>query len=301
MIGHPESILIDTIVAGGFSGSPVVVGDLNGTDINDIKCIGILNSSLSNGRYTKCIKSTIATSIISNIILGDAFFSNLYKNDPIKLNFTQRFGLAPKWLGTIGSYFNIGRSVAKNLELRTLPYTGGYVIENFIVGYNIITGTFVTNPLQLGQQQIIKIDSPLLTSKLYKKYIESANTPIVIKSIRFFENKNSNYNTYPIGKYGNQYGLGVFSYGLRGIGAFNIVDESSNDYYFKFKEVFQDVKIVFYYFNGEKYVEDSDTIVCDDSSYTVNKDGLGNKFYQDKWGFPINLITNLDESWNNQS
>jgi len=36
-IGHPDSILIDTIVAGGFSGSPVIVGNLNGTDINDIK------------------------------------------------------------------------------------------------------------------------------------------------------------------------------------------------------------------------------------------------------------------------
>jgi len=299
IMGHPESILIDTIVAGGFSGSPIIIGDLYGTDINDLKCVGMLNSSVLNGRYTKCIKSTIAVGIISNIILGDAFFSTLYKNDPVKLNFTQRFGLPPKWLGTIGSYFNIGRSVAKNLELRTLPYTGGYVIEHFVVGYNTITGAFVTNPLQLGQQHIIKVDTPLLTSKLYKKYIESSNTPIVIKSIRFFENKNSNYNTYLIGKYGNQYGLGVFSYGLCGIGTSNI--ESSNDYYFKFKEVFQDVTIVFYYFDGDKYVEDSDTVVCDDSFYTVNKDGLGNVFYQDKWSFPVNLITNVEEYWNNQS
>ena len=299
IMGHPESILIDTISTGGFSGSPIIIGDLYGTDVNDIKCIGMLNSSVLNGKYTKCIKSTIATNVISNIILGDAFFSTLYKGDPVKLNFTQRFGLPSKWLGTIGSYFNIGGSVAKYLELRTLPYTGGYVIENFVVGYNIITGAFVTNPLQLGQQQIIKVDTPLLSSKLYKKYIESSNTPIVIKSIRFFENKNSNYNTYLIGKYGNQNGLGVFSYGLCGIGAFNI--ESSNDYYFKFKEVVQDVTIVFYYFNGEKYVEDSDTIVCDDSSYTVNKDGLGNVFYQNTWSFPVNLITNLDEYWNVQS
>jgi hypothetical protein len=48
-----------------------------------------------------------------------------------------------------------------------------------------------------------------------------------------------------IGKYGNQYGLGVFSYGLRGIGASNLVDES-NDYYFNFKEALQDIKINFY-------------------------------------------------------
>ena len=298
-MGHPESILIDTIVSGGFSGSPIIIGDLYGTNINDIKCVGMLNSSLSNGKYTKCIKSTIATSVISNIILGDAFFSSLYKGDPVKLNFTQRFGLTPKWMGTIGAYFNIGRSVAKNLELRTLPYTGGYVIEKFVVGYNVLTSEFVTNPLNLGKQQIIKVDTPLLNSKLYKKYIESSNTPIVIKSIRFFENKNSNYNTYLIGKYGNQCGLGVFSYGLCGIGTFNI--ESSNDYYFNFKDIIQDVTIVFYYFDGDKYVEDSDTIVCDDSSYTVNKDGLGNVFYQNKWSFPVNLITNLDEYWNNQS
>ena len=299
-MGNPESIMIDTIVAGGFSGSPVITGNLNGTNINDIKCVGILNSSVSYGRYTKCIKSTIATSIISNIILGDAFFSNFYKNDPVKLNFTQRFGLLPKWLGTIGSYFNIASSVAKRLELRTLPYTGGYVIEQFVVGYNVISGTFITNPLQLGEQHIIKLETPLLNSKLYRKYIESSNTPIVIKSIRFFENKNSNYNTYQIGKYGNQHGLGVFSYGLRGIGASNLVDEST-DYYFNFKQALQDVKINFYYFNGEKYVEDSETIVSDeDSSYTVNIDGLGNKFFQDKWTFPINLITKLDEYWNNQ-
>ena len=299
-IGNPESIMIDTIVAGGFSGSPIISGDLNGTNINDVKCVGILNSSVSHGRYTKCIKSTIATSIISNIILGDAFFSNFYKNDPVKLNFTQRFGLLPKWLGTIGSYFNIASSVAKRLELRTLPYTGGYVIEHFVVGYSVISGTFVTNPLQLGEQHIIKLETPLLNSKLYRKYIESSNTPIVIKSIRFFENKNSNYNTYQIGKYGNQHGLGVFSYGLRGIGASNLVDEST-DYYFNFKQALQDVKINFYYFNGEKYVEDSETIVSDeDSSYTVNIDGLGNKFFQDKWTFPINLITKLDEYWNNQ-
>jgi hypothetical protein len=238
-MGNPESIMIDTIVAGGFSGSPVITGNLNGTNINDIKCVGILNSSVSHGRYTKCIKSTIATSIISNIILGDAFFSNFYKNDPVKLNFTQRFGLLPKWLGTIGSYFNIASSVAKRLELRTLPYTGGYVIEHFVVGYNVISGTFVTNPLELGEQHIIKLETPLLNSKLYRKYIESSNTPIVIKSIRFFENKNSNYNTYQIGKYGNQHGLGVFSYGLRGIGASNLVDES-NDYYFNFKQALQD-------------------------------------------------------------
>jgi hypothetical protein len=299
-MGNPESIMIDTIVAGGFSGSPIISGDLNGTNINDIKCVGILNSSVSHGRYTKCIKSTIATSIISNIILGDAFFSNFYKNDPVKLNFTQRFGLLPKWLGTIGSYFNIASSVAKRLELRTLPYTGGYVIEHFVVGYDVISGTFVTNPLQLGEQHIIKLETPLLNSKLYRKYIESSNTPIVIKSIRFFENKNSNYNTYQIGKYGKQHGLGVFSYGLRGIGASNLVDEST-DYYFNFKQALQDIKIIFYYFNGEKYVEDSETIVSDeDSSYTVNIDGLGNKFFQDKWTFPINLITKLDEYWNNQ-
>jgi hypothetical protein len=206
----------------------------------------------------------------------------------------------PKWLGTIGSYFNIANSVSKRLELRTLPYTGGYVIEQFVVGYNVITGTFVTNPLELGEQHIIKLETPLLNSKLYRKYIESSNTPIVIKSIRFFENKNSNYNTYQIGKYGNQHGLGVFSYGLREIGVSNLVD-NSNDYYFNFKTKIQDIKIIFYYFNGEKYVEDSETIVSDeDSSYTVNIDGLGNKFFQDKWTFPINLITKLDEYWNNQ-
>ena len=83
-MGNPESIMIDTIVAGGFSGSPIITGDLNGTNINDVKCVGILNSSVSHGRYTQCIKSTIATSIISNIILVDAFFSNFYKNDPVK-------------------------------------------------------------------------------------------------------------------------------------------------------------------------------------------------------------------------
>ena len=82
--------------------------------------------------------------------------------------------------------------------------------------------------------------------------------------------------------------------------ASNLVDEST-DYYFNFKQALQDVKINFYYFNGEKYVEDSETIVSDeDSSYTVNIDGLGNKFFQDKWTFPINLITKLDEYWNNQ-
>lgn len=315
-LGHPSSLLIQSQYSKGFSGSPICVGDMTKSDGN-IKCLGMLNSSLANEKYTqafgcrnagniKCLgmNSSVANekytqaigcrtagNIISNIILGYDYFGKLYRNDIVSLNYTQRFGLPPKWLGAYGTYYNSSRSIFKCPELKSMSHTGGYVLKKFIVGFDTIQKKFITNPFELGKSNNIRLFTPLLNSKIYRQFCESSNRPIVIKSITFLENSFSSFQKFDLGKYGNQKGLNLFTYGFNPI-ATTINPDTS--YFFPFILKYQNVKFEYYYYNGIKYVLNTETIISDESTYTVNTDGLGNKFYQSKWEFPFSLLSYLE-------
>jgi S1-C subfamily serine protease len=293
IIGTAASLLIQSLTANGFSGSPICVGNMANNDGN-IKCVGMLNSSISNDRYTQAISSKIGINIISNIILIYNNFITLYRNDIVSLNYIQRFGLPTKWLGTYGVYYNSAKSIFKSPELKSMLYTGGYVIEDFIVGFNTIKNKFITNPYELGKRNNIRLNTPLLNSKIYRQFVESSNRPIVIKSITFFENLYSCFNKFNLGKYGNQVGLNTLSYGLNPISTSLNPDTS---YFFPFYFKYQNVKFEYYYYDGTKYVLDTETIISDDTFYNTNIDGLGNKFYQSRWEFPYNLLSYLNEYW----
>ena len=259
--GNPLSVLIESLTAGGFSGSPIFVGDMTTTDGN-FKCLGMLNSTISNQRYTQAINARILVNVISNIIQIYDYFYEIYKGDIVSLNFIQRLGYPKFWFGTLGNYFNSVRSIKEYPGLKTMKYTGGYLIKDFIVGFNTVTNKFITNAIELGKINNIRINTPLLNSKMYRQYIDSSNMPIVIKSLLFFNAELSSFQKFYLGKYGNQVGLDTITYGFASISSVKNPDPS---YLFPIISKYGNIKFEYFYFDGERYVSDTDVIISDDS------------------------------------
>ena len=294
IFGSPQSLIIETSTAGGFSGSPICIGDMKSTDGN-FKCVGILNSSISEDRYTQAIGGRFSINVISNIILNGDYYLSVFGNDIVTLNYFQSIGYPLKWFGVIGNYFNSVKSIKEYPELSSMKYNGGYIITDFIVGFNSITNKFVINAFDLGKLNIIRLKTAFLNSKIYKQYIDSSNRPIVIKSITFFNGVNSSFQKYYLGKYGNQVGLNTFTFGFNPI-SFKPSDESG--LIFPFLNYYANTIFEYYYYDGEKYSLDTETIISDDSFTATYVDGLGNKMTQNKWEMPIFLYSYIDEYWN---
>jgi hypothetical protein len=232
------------------------------------------------------------TNIINNIIGNWDYFNAIpsFANNSILISYLLRLSSQKSWLGTTSSYFNSTFSLEKFPVLYNLPYTGGLIIENFILGFNMIKKSFIIDVMELGEFSAIKLNTPLLNTKLYTRYIQSSRCPIVIKSLSYFNALTSEYNKFDIGRYGNQVSYGSFTYGLQPVveSTLNIPDASS--YLFSAFATYPTIDIEYYYYNGANWVLETETIGGTDSSqYSTYTDTLGNKFYTHNFILPYIL------------
>jgi hypothetical protein len=213
----------------------------------------------------------------------------VFADDIVKLNYYIKNGLTKRWLGVIASYYNYSLSGKKYDSLKNFPYTGGMVVSEFILGFNYNKRSYVTDPVELSGQENFKIDTPLLKTKMYKRFIESGKNPIVIKSITFLDGIRSSFTKSYIGKYSNQVSYSRIMYGLAPMGNKFITGYSSPT-----ENYYPNLVIEYYYYNGQRWI--SETINVGGNTpdhYNVYTDPLGYKYYQHQFEFPFILIPYL--------
>jgi hypothetical protein len=285
----PDSILTNMILPQGSSGSPLLIGDPLGNA--PMKCVGMINSALAEGNYSLAISGFVLSNITTNIILKFLAYSQIYANDLVRLNYFIKNGLNKRWLGTISSYFHPSISTSRWPELVGLPWVGGLIVEEFVTGFNYLTKRWVTDFNALSKQDILQINTPLLKSKMYEKFIYNSRRPIVIKSATYFDGIKSVYEKHYFGKFGNQVSYSNFMYGVAPLGN----TRANNGYQNSVDNLYGDVVIEYFYYNGKNWILDSETVGGNAASdYNVYKDNLGYLYHQHKFEFPFVLIPYQD-------
>jgi hypothetical protein len=297
-IGSPDSILIDSPSTTGLSGSPIWLGDPNATD-GKITCVGLVNSRLNIDNdivtFTQGLQARIIVNIVNNAIGNWGYFQAVpkFSSNPILIEYLKILTSPKSWLGITCSYYNGKFSTQKYPFLNNLPYTGGLVVENFILGFDFVKKEFITNANKLGEFSSIKLNTPLLNTKMYKKYIDTSKLPIVIKSISFFNGLTSEYNNFLFGRYGNQQSYGSVTYGLLPIkiGLMTPPEYPDADQFlFPIYQVYPTITIEYFYYNGGNWVLEKEDVGGTDSSYySIYTDGYGNKFRQHNFQLPYIL------------
>ena len=286
----PDSILTNMIVPQGTSGSPLLIGDPLGNA--PMQCVGMINSSLSEGNvYSLAISGFILANITTNIILKFKAYSQIYVNDLVRLNYFIKNGLTKRWLGTVNSYFHPSVSTSRWPEMVGLPWVGGLIVEEFVVGFNYVTKKWVTDFKNLSKQDILQINTPLLKSEMYNLFVYNSRRPIVIKSATYFDGIRSVFEKHYFGKFGNQVSYANFMYGLSPLG-----NKSADSNYQNLLDFcYGDVVIEYYYYNGKNWILNSETIGGNNASdYNEYADKLGYVYHQHKFEFPFVLIPYQD-------
>jgi hypothetical protein len=219
----------------------------------------MLNSKIDadeTSGYTQGIQAKVMINIINNIIGNWNYFNSnpTFANNSILISYLLRLSSQKSWLGTTCSYFSSVFSTQKFPVLSNLPYTGGLVIENFILGFNMINKKFITDVMKLGEFSAIKLNTPFLNTKIYNRYIQSSRCPIVIKSLSYFNATTSEYNKFTIGRYGNQVSFGSFTYGMQPVLNKKLEIPDASTYLFSTLAVYPKIDIEYYYYNGANWV-----------------------------------------------
>ena len=287
ILGMPGSVLAEIHGAKGMSGSPIFVK--KGTEY---RCCGMINSDIGNdNQYIVGINGFMMNLVVNNIISRWYVFRPLYTANLKLLNFFIKDGLPKKWFGTKTSYFHQKITPSKFKAFSNFNYNGGLVLEDFILGFNYINKTFIYDTLELSKQGAIEFNTPLLNTKMYDRFIFSSRTPIVIKSVYYFENIHSNISKYYFGKYGNQVGLEIITYGLGQIST--VLNEPG--YTNRVRRQYPIVEFEYYYYNGNEWLLDKEKVGGNTSDwYNITTDPLGNKFYEHKFDVPSVLIPYID-------
>lgn len=285
-LGAPRTILAEIEGVNGVSGSPVLV--LNNSEI---KCIGMMVGYLEdNPQYAIILSEFILGQTIKNII-NNWFYANiLYKDDINVFNFFIKTGITKCWLGTISSYYHPILSPIKSKYFSNFTYNGGFVIEDFILGYNTVTQEFISDSLQLGKPNVIQLNTPLLKSKMYNLFTTNNKIPLVIKSVTYFNGLRSNFTKIYLGKFSNQVGYSKITFDLMPIG------NKQNDSLFlnPYNNQYPLLTIEFYYFNGANWILDTEIIGGNTLDfYNTYTDSAG-IYKQHKFEFPYTIVSNLD-------
>jgi len=189
-------------------------------------------------------------------------------------------------LGVVCSYFNRATCTKFSPSLQSLPYTGGLIVQDFILGFNFVTNTYITDAVDLSQQNSIQINTPLLKSTIYKTFVNNGKNPLVFKSLSYFNGILSQYTTFHFGKYSNQVSYSKMTYGFTPIG-----NEPVSGYVSSFKQFYPTVIIEYYWYDGAKWRLSTETVGGNDSdNYNIYTDTLGNKYLQHQFEFPFILI-----------
>lgn len=283
----PESMLINFIGTGGMSGAPIF------KEASDSEVCGMIVGSIKNGIYTVGLSSFILENLLTNIIARWDIFSKLYKNDPVKLQYFTKNSVTKKWLGAVTSYYHPKYSTSQNLKLANFPYTGGLILHDFILGFDFIHSCYIFDSDTLTREGTTQIKGPLLRSKMYNRFVDSAKTPIVLKSAAFLNGLTGQYAKYNFGKFSNQDAFWQLTYGLSPIGYFDSPEGSSN----ALTPLFGKIYFEYYYYNGKEWELDTEEVGGSTSDWYLNyKDALGNKYYQSYWEFP-QILLNYTESY----
>jgi hypothetical protein len=280
------SYLLQCNTAPGSSGSPIFLSD--STNTQPYKLIGMLNAALSNhSQYTIGINGFILSNIINVMIYRYFQYSDTYVNNIIGLNNLVKNGFPSTWLGIDAEYWN-PRSDATIPQLVNLPYTGGVIIKNFIVGYNFKTNKRVYSPKFLNMHEVFEIKGPLLNTTLYKRFIDSGNVPIVLVSASYFDScYSSNVKRY-FGKFSNQEALTYMYFGYEPIGSY----ETNGEYLNPTRYEYPNITLEYYYYNGEQWIFDTEIVGGNDliTNYVTYSDINGNKYLQHKFEYPAILL-----------
>lgn len=287
-----DKMIIDIPNINNCTGSPVFVCNNISSSDNNYTCVGMI-ASYQNENTTPFHKKVIKNNflfIVVQSILGtrDVALSNpRLANNSILLYYYSRLSIQKTWLGTIMRYYNAATSSNIHPTLINFPYTGGIVIEKFIFGLNITTQKFTTDIKDLGKFDIVTLNTPLLNTKMYNRYIDSSNSPIVIKSITYYQKLQAEYKTFYFGKYGNQESFCKFTYGF-----LPIYNKITNKSFTLTEAYYNTIKVDFFYYDGSTWIEDSEEIGGNDSSWFNSlTDSLGNIHRQHKFQFPFPLLS----------
>ena len=294
--GIPDTILINMTIAKGSSGSPIFIGDPLG--VQPLTCVGMLNGSFQNEtEYSTAISGYILQIIVTTSIRKWNLYSSIYVKSPKTTYFFTRNAFYKRWLGVYYTYFHPLLSTQQFPTLNSLPWVGGLVINEFILGFNYNTEQFITNYEELALQSVFEINTPLLNSKMYSRFLNGSQQPIVLKSATYFDSIRSEYSKFYLGKFSNQVSYGRFMYGVGVVGT----QPAPLQYQSTTPVVYQfgDITLEYYYFDGIQWIQDTEIISGNNPSnynvYTDKVTGL-NSYYQHKLEVPITL-TSYEKSY----
>jgi hypothetical protein len=282
ILSRPPTILSDINVSIGYSGSPVFTRDTDGI----LKWIGMVNAKTGDtNQFTVGIAGSIFRGAIGNGLVN---YTNLVypyypdiDNRLVQLLIQDMY--AKKWLGAVLSYYQ--PMVAENLNsaFRTFTYNGGLILHNFIVGFDTVNEVFLYDYEDLGSYGVTRLNTPLLGTTMYQKYLDSNKTPIVIKSIKMYDRIRRVYGDFVLGKYNGQVSFDIFTYCLTR----NAVYLNSSEYVTRTRRVFPSITITYYYFNGKSWILNTETVGGNDETWYIEyTDNSGYKFLQHRFEFP---------------
>jgi hypothetical protein len=249
----------------------------------------MINSKVYENNYTLGIGGLIFAATLNDIV--ENWYETLadVSNSIVLTNYNIIDGLSKKWLGVYFSYYNAHSSKIKYPTLNNFPYTGGMIIEDFIIGYNNDTNKFITNSFELSKENVVPFNTAFIGTNIYTKFIDSGRQPIVIKSLTYFNGLLSSYNKFYLGKYSNQVSYAYLTFGIEPIGRTRIY----NDIYNKFLTytLFDSIIVEYYYYNGQKWILDTETINKNDpSNYNIYVNAYKTVFCNHQFIFPSFLV-----------
>lgn len=290
----PDSLLLQCIGNIGMSGSPVLV---NKTNTNSMQIIGIVLGALSEiDSSVIAVNNYIVINVIRSIIQRWELLQITGVTGINKIDDFIKNGYPKSWLGIINQYYH---PVLANTykELSNFKYIGGLVITNFIVGYNFRDGKYVYTTRDLVDLNVIKLDGPLLNTKIFNRFISSGNVPIVIKSIRYYDTLLNEPTIAKIGKYGDQVSYSRYVYGNH----YTSLNQLSNtNYYNLYTMRFMPITIEYFYYDGKNWQPESEVVGSDgtntDSDWYVDyTDNIGNVYHQHKFEYPLILLPYFED------
>jgi hypothetical protein len=299
----PNSLLlqsnqINNSTINGFSGAPVLYGDLTST--NSLKIIGMLIGSLkSNDNLLIAVDNFILINVIYNIIKKWDSIKTLDQSVGFIDNFISN-GYPKSWLGVTNQY-NHPVISKKYKELLLLDYVGGLLITNFIFGFDFVNEKFVFNSIDAIKNNVFPLYGPLINTKLHKRFTENNNVPLVIKSIIFYDKIQNQMVKINIGKFGEQQSYSKFIYGQNYLTSLktdltNFIQNNQTtinniNYYNMYQLQFGPIVIEYFYFNGTQWILDTEKIGGNTNDWYVDYTTKSNYTYkQHKFEYPIILL-----------
>jgi hypothetical protein len=248
----------------------------------------VVGSVGKNAQYTVALSSFYLSATASNAIGRWYTFGPLYDLRNVNvLNFFIKDSYPKKWLGIKAAYYK-NNPIVDDSAFSNFNFNGGLIISDFIVGFNTTTNEYIVDSLDLDKYNVVKLNTPLLNTKMYQRFVYNNNVPIVIKSITAFENVESDFSNFTFGLKQNQYGYESITYDL------SQIDSQLNEpqYINRVKRLYPQLFITYFYYDGNTWVEDTE-IVGNNTPEWYNEyiTDTGYLLYQHKFEFPLSLIS----------